>query len=125
MSGMKSKRGEGFGVEPRLRVHLGEEIALGPGKIELLQRIQETGSITQAARQMRMSYMRAWKLIQTMNHCFKKPVLVAMRGGQQRGGTGLTDLGAKVLGLYQKMERNSLRACRKPGAQLRSLLRAA
>jgi molybdate transport system regulatory protein len=120
---MKSKRDEGFGVEPRLRLRLGDEIALGPGKIELLQRIQETGSITEAARQMSMSYMRAWKLIQTMNHCFKEPVVVAMRGGQRRGGAGLTDVGAKALGLYQKMERDSLRVCGKSAEQLRRLLR--
>jgi len=87
---MNSKRAGSFDVEPRLRVRLGDEIALGPGKVELLGRIQQTGSITQAARQMGMSYMRAWKLIQTMNHCFKEPVVVAVRGGQQKGGAGLT-----------------------------------
>jgi molybdate transport system regulatory protein len=121
---MKSKRAEGFGVEPRLRVRLGDEIALGPGKIELLQRIQETGSITQAARQMSMSYMRAWKLIQTMNHCFKEPVVVAIRGGQRRGGAALTRIGAKALSLYQRMQRDTLRACGNSAEQLRMLLRA-
>jgi molybdate transport system regulatory protein len=119
---MKSKQGS-FELEPRLRVRLGDEIALGPGKIELLRWIQETGSITEAARQMGMSYMRAWKLIQTMNQCFKEPVVVAMRGGQQKGGAGLTDAGSKALGLYQKMQRDALRACGKSGQQLRLLLR--
>jgi len=122
---MKSKRGASFDVEPRLRVRLRGEIALGPGKIELLGRIQQTGSITEAARQMGMSYMRAWQLIQTMNHCFKEPVVVAMRGGQRRGGAGLTGVGSKALGLYQKMERDTLRACGKSGEQLRLLLRGA
>jgi molybdate transport system regulatory protein len=70
-----------------------------------------------------MSYMRAWKLIQTMNQCFKKPVVVAVRGGQQRGGAELTDVGSDALGLYQKMERDSLRVCRKAAEQLRLLLR--
>ena len=120
---MKSKQGPGFDFEPRLRIRLGNEIALGPGKIELLQRIQETGSITEAARQMGMSYMRAWKLIQTMNHCFKGPLVVAMRGGQHRGGAELTEVGSKAVGLYEKMERDTLRACDKSGVQLRRLLK--
>jgi len=121
---MKGKRGASFDVEPRLRVRLGDEIALGPGKIELLGRIQRTGSISEAARQMGMSYMRAWKLIQTMNQCFKEPVVFAVRGGQHRGGAGLTEVGAKALGLYQKMERDTLRACGRSGEQLRLLLRS-
>jgi molybdate transport system regulatory protein len=104
-------------------VRLGDEIALGPGKIELLARIRQTGSITDAARQMGMSYMRAWKLIQTMNHCFKEPVVVAVRGGQQGGGAELTKVGFKALGLYQKMERDSMRVCGKPGEQIRLLLK--
>ena len=121
---MKNKRTGSFDVEPRLRVRLGDEIALGPGKVELLGRIQQTGSITEAARQMGMSYMRAWKLIQTMNQCFKEPVVVAVRGGQRRGGAGLTGVGSRVLRLYQKMERDSLRVCGKAGEQIRLLLRA-
>lgn len=120
---MKGKRVARFEVEPRLRVRLGKEIALGPGKVELLGWIQQTGSISEAARQMGMSYMRAWQLIQTMNHCFREPVVVAARGGQRRGGAGLTEVGSRALRLYQKMQRDALRVCTKSGHQLRMLLK--
>lgn len=114
----------GFAVEPRLRVRVRDEIALGPGKIELLARIQQTGSITEAARQMGMSYMRAWKLIQTMNGCFKEPLVLAVRGGQRRGGAQLTKVGARALQLYQKMERDTLRVCSETGKRIKLLLRS-
>src|SRR2546430_6328438 len=74
-------------LRPRMRVLCGEVIALGPGKVDLLALIGETGSIREAAERMGMSYMRAWKLIKTMNACFKKPLVEAGRGGWgPRGG---------------------------------------
>src|ERR1043166_2512499 len=69
---------------PRLRVICGEEIALGPGKVELLKHIQNSGSILKAAKAMDMSYMRAWNLLKTMESCFKNPLVKKSRGG--RGG---------------------------------------
>jgi hypothetical protein len=59
---------------PRLRIVWTKEVALGPGKADLLTLVGETGSIRDAAQRMRMSYMRAWKLIQTMNACFCEPL---------------------------------------------------
>src|SRR6267378_4447561 len=89
---------------PRFRVMRGKEIAFGPGKMELLELVAETGSISEAAKRMDMSYMRAWSLIQTMNACFKEPVIKAVRGGHKRGGTELTETGQHVLKLYRQME---------------------
>ena len=94
---------------PRLRVFLAEEIALGPGKADLLTLIDEIGSIREAAKRMNMSYMRAWRLIQTMNACFREPLVVAERGGNVRGGAQLSKTGAKALALYRQMEQTSLR----------------
>lgn len=110
-------------MQPRLRVRVGDEIALGPGKVELLQLIQQNRSITDAAKQMGMSYMRAWTLIRTMNRCFKVPLVVATRGGQSGGGAGLTESGRKALALYQKMEKAASRATSTQWRQLRKLLR--
>ncbi len=76
---------------PRFRVMRGKEIAFGPGKMELLELVARTGSIGKAAKHMDMSYMRAWSLIQTMNACFKEPVIEAVRGGHERGGAELTE----------------------------------
>ncbi len=98
-------------ILPRLRAMVGRNIALGPGKVELLELLQKTGSITKAAREMNMSYMRAWTLIRTMNRCFKEPIVVSSHGGAHGGGGAeLTDAGRKVLALYKKMDDKCLRA---------------
>src|SRR5690242_17578913 len=88
-------------VQPRIRVLLGKEIAFGPGKADLLEEIRETGSISTAAKSMELSYMRAWTLIQTMNTCFKEPLVTSVRGGSERGGATLTPFGETVLKLYR------------------------
>jgi molybdate transport system regulatory protein len=107
---------------PRLRIVAGRDIAFGPGKAELLALVAETGSIGKAAKRMSMSYMRAWSLIQTMNQCFKQPVIETARGGNKRGGAEMTETGRRVLTLYRKMERDSLRACEHSWAHLQRLL---
>ena len=99
------------------------EIALGPGKAELLQLVAETGSIGKAASRMKMSYMRAWSLVQTMNRCFQEPLVLAAHGGQGGGGAQLTATGRKVLVLYQKMERDCQRASASSWKKLQQLLR--
>src|SRR5258706_3072079 len=91
-------------VQPRIRILRRGDIAIGPGKAELLALVGETGSIGEAAKRMDMSYMRAWKLIQTMNECFKEPLVLTVRGGQSGGGAELTEHGRKGLGPVQQME---------------------
>ena len=88
----------------RLRIVLEPDVAIGPGKADLLQGIQETGSIAAAGRSMGMSYKRAWHLVETMNRCFKRPLVEASRGGRAGGGARLTDLGREVLARYRRME---------------------
>jgi molybdate transport system regulatory protein len=111
-------------LQPRFRITLKREIALGPGKAELLQLVAETGSIGEAAKRMRMSYMRAWSLIQTINRCFKEPLVLATHGGEGGGGGAeLTEAGYKVAALYQRMEKAGLRATTAHWNQLRQLLR--
>src|ERR1044071_9323729 len=97
-------------VRPRFRIYSGKEIALGPGKAELLSAIATTGSIQKAADSLQMSYMRAWKLVRTMNACFRKPLVEAIRGGKTKGGARLTPLGKKILSLYLNLEKESLKA---------------
>ncbi len=87
-------------VECRVRVKRGEDIAVGPGKIELLSAIRDTGSISAAARQMGMSYRRAWLLVETMNSCFASPLVATATGGRSGGGAQLTAYGAQVLEDY-------------------------
>jgi molybdate transport system regulatory protein len=82
-----------------------------------------TGSMAAAARQMGMSYMRAWTLIQTMNRCFKEPLARPTRGGKTGGGTELTETGRKVLECYQGMEKAGLKAMARRWRRLRNLVR--
>jgi molybdate transport system regulatory protein len=110
-------------IQPRFRVLWGKEIALGPGKAQLLEHIQQTGSIAEAARQLDMSYMRAWTLIRTMNACFKEPLVEAQRGGHAHGGAVLTETGEEALALYQRMQTTSLEATKGDWQGLKKLLR--
>jgi molybdate transport system regulatory protein len=119
---MKAKSDKVLAIQPRLRVKVGEEIALGPGRAELLGLVEQTGSITEAARHMGMSYMRAWQLIQSMNRGFKRALVTTTRGGKRGGGAVVTEVGRTALGLYQEMERGSLRGCEGSWRKLQQLL---
>jgi molybdate transport system regulatory protein len=79
-------------------------IAMGPGKADLLQAIGETGSISAAARRMKMSYRRAWLLVDTMNQCFYGPLVETATGGNHGGGARITELGMEVLRRYREMD---------------------
>lgn len=92
------------GPVSRLRIVLGRDIALGPGKADLLEGIRETGSIAAAGRRMGISYKQAWLLIDTMNRCFAKLVVEAAKGGKSGGGAHLTALGEDVLVRYRRMQ---------------------
>jgi len=120
----KTDSSHSISLQPRFRVLGGKKIAFGPGKADLLRLVAETGSIREAAKRMDMSYMRAWSLIQTMNVCFKEPVVVAARGGHDRGGAKVTATGRRLLELYHQMEKDSLRAVQKDWRTLQRLLRA-
>ena len=91
-------------LNARIRLQLGEDIALGPGKVELLELIEETGSISAAARRMGMSYRRAWLLVETMNRCFASPLVETAQGGKGGGGAGVSEMGQQVLSLYHQLE---------------------
>lgn len=109
-------------VQFRLRILHGDEIAVGPGKIDLLEAIGETGSLTSAAKALGMSYRRAWLLVDTMNRCFGKPVTASEAGGAHGGGTMLTPLGAEIVERYRRIERTALDASARDLRALQSLL---
>lgn len=109
----------------RLRIVLQTDIAIGPGKADLLEGVKETGSIAAAGRRMGMSYKRAWYLIDTMNRCFETPLVEAVKGGREGGGAYLTPLGEDVLRRYRRMEELSTRAVAEDLRALRNALRDA
>jgi molybdate transport system regulatory protein len=88
----------------RLRLVLEPDIAIGPGKADLLDGIAATGSIAAAGRRMGMSYKRAWLLVDTMNRCFRCPLVETSRGGSSKGGAVLTATGREVLERYRRMQ---------------------
>ncbi len=95
---------------PRIRVMAHGEIALGPGKVDLLEAIRQTGSISAAARALGLSYRRAWNLVDTMNHCFQQPLVARAKGGKGGGGAQLTEAGQQTLNTYRTMEAKALKA---------------
>lgn len=107
----------------KIRLILGPDAMLGPGKVELLQRIGETGSISAAGRQMGMSYKRAWMLVETLNAMFREPLVTSARGGAGGGGAVLTEAGRRVLELYREFERAAALAGAAPLEALQARLR--
>lgn len=96
----------------KFRIYFGDEIAIGPGKADLLEAIHASGSISKAARQLGMSYKRAWNLADTMNRCFKQPLIDTATGGGGGGGASVTAFGDQVLVHFRSMEKRTNAAIR-------------
>ncbi|GAA3110596.1 winged helix-turn-helix domain-containing protein [Rhizobium viscosum] len=92
-------------LAPVLRITFPDDDRLGHGKMELLEHIRETGSISAAGRAMDMSYRRAWMLVAEMNRMFKAQVVESQRGGQKGGGAALTPFGDQLLARFRDMEK--------------------
>jgi molybdate transport system regulatory protein len=110
-------------LEPRLRFPHADRTAFGPGKAQLLAQIAATGSIRAAAKELGMSYQRAWLLVKGMNALFREPLVTANRGGGTGGGAALTPTGKTVLVRYARMEKACHRATQADWKALLLLLR--
>ncbi len=108
---------------PRFRITLGDAIALGPGKIDLLEAIDRAGSISAGARELGLSYKRAWDMVATMNACFESALVSREKGGAGGGGAHLTDLGKRVATLYRKMEAKADKATTKEWDAIRESMK--
>jgi molybdate transport system regulatory protein len=104
-----------------LRVELGDQARIGPGKIRLLELIGEHGSISAAGRAMGMSYRRAWLLVDSLNACFKESVVESSPGGSGGGGARLTGFGRKLIARFRRIESKAAAAA---AADLAALARA-
>jgi len=89
----------------RFRVDFDSAHSVGPGKIELLEHIRETGSLSQAGREIGMSYRRAWLLLDSVNTSFRQPVVATNIGGKAGGGATLTEFGAALVDAYRQLEK--------------------
>jgi molybdate transport system regulatory protein len=94
----------------KIRIPYKDEIALGPGKVDLLEAIIEAGSISAAAKSMKMSYKRAWDLVDTMNRSFKQPVVHTATGGSHGGGAEVTEFGRELISAYRAMQQKAEQA---------------
>lgn len=91
-------------LKPRLRILFGEATALGPGKVELIEAIEQAGSISGAAKNMGMSYRRAWNLADSINHDFKEAIIETNSGGKGGGGATISPIGREILTRYREIE---------------------
>jgi molybdate transport system regulatory protein len=89
----------------RFRVDFSRDEAVGPGKISLLEHIDRSGSLSQAARELKMSYRRAWLLLESLNVAFRERVTVMSTGGRGGGGATLTPFGRTLIKAYRDFER--------------------
>jgi molybdate transport system regulatory protein len=105
----------------QIRVKLSPTKAFGPGKADLLERIASSGSISAAARAMKMSYKRAWQLVDDMNASFRSALVKTAAGGSQGGGATLTGTGKTVLASYRSVQRSARAAARRELATLTRL----
>lgn len=90
-------------VTLKIRISKDAVVVMGPGKADLLEAIDACGSISSAARQMKMSYKRAWDLIDVINKSFNEPLIVSSPGGKHGGGAKLTEFGRFILSNYRNL----------------------
>lgn len=93
-----------FKLNGRIWIELGDEKILGHGRVELLERIQASGSIRQAALQMKMSYKHAWDLINHLNASFSAPVVISHRGGKGGGNAVVTESGLNIIKEFKDLQ---------------------
>jgi molybdate transport system regulatory protein len=87
-----------------IRVDLASGARIGPGKVALLEQIARTGSISAAGRALRMSYRRAWELVEDLNRHLGTPVVATAAGGAGGGGARLTQAGESIVSEYRALE---------------------
>jgi molybdate transport system regulatory protein len=101
-----------------IRIDFDDGSAIGPGKVKLLEQLDETGSIRKAAAAMKMSYRRAWLLLQALEETFGAPVATTVTGGKAGGGARLSPLGRVLVAEYRAVEQKSAKAAATPIAAL-------
>lgn len=109
----------------RLRIYNDSVVAVGPGKVDLLEAIAQTGSISAAARSLKMSYRRAWMLVETLNQSLEQPAVVTVTGGTHGGGARLSEVGEEIIRRYRAIEVAAMQAAADDIAVLTGMLKHA
>lgn len=100
----------GLQAEGRFWLNRQGQPLLGQGRVQLLEHIERSGSIAEAARVMGMGYKTAWDMVDAMNNLAERPLVERQKGGKHGGGTRLTEYGRQVIALYRDMEREYAQA---------------
>lgn len=95
-----------YKIKSRIWIELDDKVLLGEGRVQLLKAIDETGSLSKAAKSLNMSYKRAWDLIDSVNKSAKKPVTIASKGGKGGGGAKLTPYGKTLITTFETINEN-------------------
>lgn len=103
-SAKRAAPGASYTVEGHIWIEGAEGTFLGVGRVTLLERIKEFGSITRAARSLNMSYRKAWELVESMNRQSTAPLVTASAGGKNGGGAALTGAGEKAIETFRKLD---------------------
>jgi len=104
-----------------LRLDISPTLKIGPGKAALLEAIGQFGSISAAGRHLKMSYARAWKLVEELNAGLGQPVVSTASGGAHGGGAQLTQAGLAVLGAYRALQSECAAAAARAMARITDL----
>lgn len=94
----------------KIQILCGEEIAMGPGKADLLDAIAAQGSISAAGRMLGMSYRRTWLLVDAMNRCWRDRLVETVAGGGRDRGARISETGQRVLTAYRTLEQVAMTA---------------
>ena len=95
-----------YKIKSRIWIEFDDKVLLGEGRVHLLRAIEETGSLSKAAKSLNMSYKRAWDLIDSVNKSAKKPVTIATKGGKGGGGVQLTPYGKSLITTFETINEN-------------------
>lgn len=95
-----------YKIKSRIWIELEGDVFLGEGRVHLLKAIDETGSLSKAAKSINMSYKKAWHLIDSVNKSAKKSVTINTTGGKGGGGAQLTNYGKSLITAFDDINKN-------------------
>ena len=113
------KKNKGFAVNGSLWIECNGEKFFGPGPVELLEKIDATGSISPAAKQMQMSYKKAWEIIDFLNTQAASPLVVTQTGGSSGGGSTITEEAKQMISWYRELRQRFKAFVEKESQQLK------
>lgn len=95
-----------YKIKSRIWIEFEDKVLLGEGRVHLLKAVEETGSLTEAAKSLKISYKKAWDLIDSVNKSAKKPVTITSTGGKGGGGTELSEYGKALILTFDEINKN-------------------